>query len=145
MGDFDTFFHKAVGKDAYAYQKEMAMLTEPPTILKVPTGCGKTAAAVLTWLWRRQQEATRDGTPRRLVYCLPMRTLVDQVRENVDKWLDRLDLRDKVAVAVLMGGDADRDWARKPETGRHTDRDSGHAVVQGPKPRIWTVSDRMAD
>ena len=44
-----------------------------------------------------------------------MRTLVDQVRENVDKWLDRLDLQDKVAVAVLIGGDADRDWARKPE------------------------------
>ena len=36
------FFHKAVGKDAYAYQKEMAMCANPPTILKVPTGCGKT-------------------------------------------------------------------------------------------------------
>lgn len=115
MGDFGTFFHKAVGKDAYAYQKELATRTEPPTILKVPTGCGKTAAAVLAWLWRRRQASTRDDTPRRLVYCLPMRTLVDQVKDSVDKWLDKLGLRGEVAVGVLMGGDVDRDWSRRPE------------------------------
>ena len=115
MGDFSAFFHDAVGKDAYAYQKELAARAEPPTILRVPTGCGKTAAAVLAWLWRRQKVATRNDTPRRLVYCLPMRTLVDQVKDSVDKWLGGLGLQDEVAVGVLMGGSADRDWSRRPE------------------------------
>lgn len=115
MGDFSAFFHRAVGKDAYGYQKELAARAEPPTILRVPTGCGKTAAAVLTWLWRRQQDTTRDSTPRRLVYCLPMKTLVDQVKESVDGWLDNLNIHGKVGVSVLMGGDADREWSRRPE------------------------------
>lgn len=117
MDGFDKFFHDAVGRHPYAYQKELALRPRPPSVLRVPTGCGKTAAAVLAWLWRRQQQqqGTRDDTPRRLVYCLPMRTLVEQVRESVDEWLGRLGLRDCVDVAVLMGGDSDREWSRKPE------------------------------
>lgn len=115
MDGFDEFFHKAVGNAAYGYQRDLALRDEPPTILRVPTGCGKTAAAVLAWLWRRQQPGTRDKTPRRLVYCLPMRTLVDQVKESVDEWVGRLDLRDSVDVVVLMGGNADREWSRRPE------------------------------
>ena len=45
----------------------------------------------------------RDDWPRRLVYCLPMRTLVEQTRQNVDQWLHCLDFADKVGVHVLMG------------------------------------------
>lgn len=115
MDGFDRFFRDAVGKDAYAYQKELALRGKLPTVLRVPTGCGKTAATVLGWLWRRRQQGTRDDTPRRLVYCLPMRTLVEQVRESVDEWLGRLGLRGDVDVAVLMGGDTDREWSRRPE------------------------------
>ena len=128
MAGFDEFFGDAVGKVAfetpggqssriapYKYQEELATRDTPPTILNVPTGCGKTAAAVLSWLWRRRTEATRKRTPRRLVYCLPMRTLVDQVKESVDKWLGNLRLDDKVDVSVLMGGSEDRDWIHNPD------------------------------
>lgn len=116
MGGFEEFFYTAVHENPYEYQKELATRDAPPTILSVPTGCGKTAAAVLSWLWRRRMPDTRGGTPRRLVYCLPMRTLVDQVRESVDKWLGNLGIADKVSVAVLMGGIADRDWTLEPES-----------------------------
>ena len=116
MDEFDKFFHDAVGKHPYAYQKDLALRPKIPSILRIPTGCGKTAAAVLAWLWRRQpQQATREDTPRRLVYCLPMRTLVEQVKESVDEWLGRLDPRVDVDVAVLMGGDSDREWSCRPE------------------------------
>ncbi|MCP9448558.1 MAG: hypothetical protein NNA21_00650 [Nitrospira sp.] len=50
-------------------------------LVYVPTGLGKTAMVVLGWLWRRRfhpNEEIRKTTPRRLVYCLPMRVLVEQ-------------------------------------------------------------------
>jgi CRISPR-associated endonuclease/helicase Cas3 len=62
-------------------------------LINVPTGLGKTAAVVLAWLWNRvlcSDEGRRVSWPRRLVYCLPMRTLVEQTRGNVSQWLIRL-------------------------------------------------------
>ena len=59
-------------------------------LINIPTGLGKTAAVVLAWLWNRAQLQKSDW-PRRLVYCLPMRTLVEQTRDNVRGWLQNLD------------------------------------------------------
>jgi len=60
-----------------------------PQLLIVPAGLGKTAAAVLAWLWRRRfaDESIRKQTPRRLVYCLPMRVLVRYGFGETMKWL----------------------------------------------------------
>ncbi|MGQ0814409.1 MAG: CRISPR-associated helicase Cas3' [Gemmatimonadota bacterium] len=60
-------------------------------LIDIPTGCGKTAGAVLAWLWNRVVLET-PGWPRRLVYCLPMRTLVEQTQENIQFWLLRIGL-----------------------------------------------------
>ncbi|MCS7091600.1 MAG: CRISPR-associated endonuclease Cas3'' [Verrucomicrobiota bacterium] len=58
-------------------------------LIHIPTGLGKTAAVVMAWLWNRLcGQASR--VPRRLVYCLPMRTLVEQTAENVRRWLEQL-------------------------------------------------------
>jgi CRISPR-associated endonuclease/helicase Cas3 len=46
-------------------------------LINIPTGLGKTAAVVLAWLWNRAHLQNPDW-PRRLVYCLPMRTLVER-------------------------------------------------------------------
>ena len=83
-------------------------------LIDIPTGFGKTGAVVLAWLWNRVFKQ-RDDWPRRLVYCLPMRTLVEQTRQNVDKWLHNLDFADKVGVHVLMGGEDAADWDIHPE------------------------------
>lgn len=96
-------------------------------LINIPTGLGKTAAVVLAWLWNRvlQPDAeARRPWPRRLVYCLPMRTLVEQTRDNVKTWLGNLGDREwnpgsphngKVGLHVIMGGEEKTDWDLYPE------------------------------
>ena len=95
-GHFDSVFSQATaGGSAYPYQRRLAThgLTASH-LLNVPTGLGKTAAAVLAWTWRRRfaSAEVRKGTPRRLVYCLPMRVLVEQTYAETIRWLGRLGL-----------------------------------------------------
>ncbi|MBU1197286.1 CRISPR-associated helicase Cas3' [Candidatus Micrarchaeota archaeon] len=122
---FEDFFEKTTGKKPFPYQRQLASSAEFPEVLNVPTGAGKTAAAVLAWLWRRRFSGSsiRASTPRRLVYCLPMRVLVEQTREESRQWLKNLDLlaetpgsgEDNIAVTVLMGGESKDEWDEYPE------------------------------
>ena len=92
---FESMFRQATGNPvSLPYQSRLALGATLPSLLDVPTGLGKTAAAILAWVWRRRfaEEAIRTTTPRRLVYCLPMRVLVEQTFTESLKWLDRLDL-----------------------------------------------------
>lgn len=84
-----------------------------PDLIDVPTGLGKTAAVVLAWLWKRRKNDPM--TPRRLVYCLPMRVLVEQTRDCVELWLKRLGLAEQIGIQVLMGGESNDDWDLCPE------------------------------
>ncbi|MFY1645439.1 DEAD/DEAH box helicase, partial [Methanoculleus bourgensis] len=110
-----------------------------PEVIKIPTGMGKTDAIILGWLWRRRfdpRDEVRLRTPRRLVYCLPMRVLVEQTRDKTKQWLDRLgilaaspgddnavtgfaesSMREgkRIAVTVLMGGEEREWWDIYPE------------------------------
>jgi CRISPR-associated endonuclease/helicase Cas3 len=83
--EFIDLFRLATGNKPYPYQTRLAIGRALPHLLDIPTGLGKTAAVVLAWLWRRRfaNEAIRRQTPRRLVYCLPMRVVVDQTRDSV--------------------------------------------------------------
>ncbi len=123
---FTGFFEQATeGRTAFAFQRLVAEADTLPLVMNVPTGAGKTAAAVLGWLWRRRMhsdEQVRRATPRRLVYCLPMRTLVEQTVEAARAWLAKLDLLStgpqdvgKVGVYQLMGGEVTNDWDAAPE------------------------------
>jgi CRISPR-associated endonuclease/helicase Cas3 len=145
MSFFD-FFKVATGNEPYAYQCRLACgdAADPdnPETLKcgvdcssrlisIPTGLGKTAAVTLAWLWNRVVRKD-EAWPRRLVYCLPMRTLVEQTTAEVEKWLRNLSslkeysatnnellwLRDHSPI-ILMGGEDNnaerRDWDIHPE------------------------------
>ena len=79
--------------------------------MRVPTGAGKTAAVVLSWL-HRLSEGHPDA-PRRMVYCLPMRVLVEQTVEQARQWIAALKL--PVGVATLMGGEMEEEWEIRPE------------------------------
>jgi CRISPR-associated endonuclease/helicase Cas3 len=78
---FDTFFQKVTGNSPYAYQSRLAESDSGTTcnsqLINIPTGLGKTAAVVLAWLWNRVQ-IQNTAWPRRLVYCLPMRTVFNE-------------------------------------------------------------------
>lgn len=118
---FDQFFKQATdGREPYPYQKRFATGDQLPHVLSVPTGVGKTATAVLGWLWRRRfaDEAIKAETPRRLVYCLPMRTLVEQTESECRKWLHALADQlpeSEIDVHLLMGGEDASDWDAHPE------------------------------
>jgi CRISPR-associated endonuclease/helicase Cas3 len=94
MTTFAAVFRQAAERDPLPFQAVLARANPFPTLLDVPTGLGKTAAAVLAWVWRRRFacEPIRNQTPRRLVYCLPMRVLVEQTYCEAVKWLCRLGL-----------------------------------------------------
>lgn len=119
MRTFDEIFRQATGHDPFPYQRALAEEARPPALLlRVPTGAGKTAAAVLSWLYRRRfhpDPAVRHATPRRLVYSLPMRVLVEQTYDVARTWLQRLHLTDEVDLFLLMGGEVPQDWVRHPE------------------------------
>ena len=103
--NFPEFFKKATGHDPYPYQTKLAE-SETPSILNMPTGTGKTETAILGfWLWKRQHD---DSTPKRLIYCLPMRVLVEQTVDRVKEWLTKLKLDKKISVELIMGGSEDK-------------------------------------
>ena len=116
--NFTEFFTTATGFQPYPYQVELADGEDLPALLKVPTGAGKTEAAVLGWFYRyfhHPEPKVRSATPRRLAYCLPMRTLVEQTAARVNEWLTELDKADDVDVVILMGGEPRKQWHLHPE------------------------------
>ena len=122
--DGATLYRIALGDEARPDPWQTALATEAwPTVLVAPTGSGKTAAVTLGWAAHRLRSP--GTTPRRLVWCLPMRTLVEQTANSVRDWFAKLAIESDDAgrlprpedVHVLMGGvEADRwlDWPERP-------------------------------
>ena len=123
--EFDQYFKKlSDGKHRYPWQYELSEPSECKNrLVRIPTGFGKTLGVFAAWLWHRVQNGN-DNWPRRLVWCLPMRVLVEQTESEVRSALERLGLLwdgkgvhdNKVGVHLLMGGaDAGR-WHLYPES-----------------------------
>lgn len=131
---FEEMFYTATHNKPYRYQIRLATDEVLPDVLHVPTGLGKTAAISLNWVWRRRyaDAKTRAQTPRRLIYCLPQRVLVEQTYREIRVWLQRLNelqdvgptvgtslgtkpLKHPVSVHLLMGGNVDNSWELYPE------------------------------
>lgn len=141
---FDDFFKAATGHSPYGWQLRLGEDPECQSrLIDIPTGLGKTAAVVLAWLWNRVHHQNPNW-PRRLVYCLPMRTLVEQTAENVEFWLwntlwanpENEDLR------WLCGFDPDEEFG-KQET-PPTDRMRSPIILMGgedqsPFKRQWDI------
>lgn len=135
---YDDFFKLATQRRPYAYQQrlacgERAVAETEETwlshgtdcqscLINIPTGLGKTAAVMLAWLWNRIGKNDPQW-PRRLVYCLPMRTLVEQTRDEARKWINALfeskAIARKPRIVILMGGESPEptaaDWDTHPE------------------------------
>jgi CRISPR-associated endonuclease/helicase Cas3 len=121
MLTFDDFFRTATGQPPYGFQRTFALAQRLPDLLEAPTGSGKTATAVLGWLWRRLHGTSDQQVEagHRLVFCLPMRTLVEQTARAVELWRKRLQYSpEQLGVHLLLGGAVDEAWEE------HPDRDS---------------------
>lgn len=120
--DNSAIYRVALGTDVQPDTWQLELMTgEWPQVLIAPTGSGKTAAVTLGWAAHRLRNP--GVTPRRLIWCMPMRTLVEQTAEAVRKWFGNLAAEEDGTntlprpkdIHVLMGGmDGDR-WLDKPE------------------------------
>ena len=106
---FDEFFRTATGYTPHGYQARIAR-EGLPDVVAAPTGTGKTGV-ILAWLWRRLH-GDPGGTPRRLVYALPQRSLVEQVAGETgavagEPWAGR---RSRAARRDGRPGESQRQW-----------------------------------
>lgn len=79
------FFKSIIGNSPYDYQLKVAeiLLSGKNVILSVPTGAGKTWAAVIPFLFA--QKNPNISFPQKMIYSLPLRTLANSIYEDVKK------------------------------------------------------------
>ena len=126
MTTFNQLFSALSGLDSpHNWQCELANPQTPGNrLVRIPTGFGKTLGVLAAWIWHRVHHRN-DNWPRRLVWCLPMRVLVEQTESEVRTALQRLNLlwqadagedhAGKVGVHLLMGGAQTGQWYLYPE------------------------------
>lgn len=118
--DFNDFFRLGPGgHNPRPYQQKLAMDDWPESQV-IPTGFGKTASVIAAWLWKISHQDL--NSPRRLVYCLPMRTLVEQTAGVAAQWVAaaKESLGIDVLLSTRLGGSASAGgkppaWILRPE------------------------------
>ena len=115
--DFANTFQKLTDYRPFRWQLKLfhQMRLGPESIparCDIPTGLGKTSV-IAVWLLAREVNLT---LPRRLVYVVNRRTVVDQTTFEVEKYKKRLKEQGRdLAVSTLRGQFADnREWSADP-------------------------------
>jgi CRISPR-associated endonuclease/helicase Cas3 len=107
----DWFKKGADGQVPHAWQRQLAENTACGNrLIRIPTGMGKTLGVLGSWLYNRVERAD-NAWPRRLIWCLPMRTLVEQTAEVIRSAVEPYG----ISVHVLMGGVEQNAWHLHPE------------------------------
>jgi CRISPR-associated endonuclease/helicase Cas3 len=122
--DFSEWFSKVTGHETPRdWQSQLAAATVlRDRLVNIPTGFGKTEGVLAAWSFHRIFKQN-DEWPRRLVWCLPMRVLVEQTagvaRQMMDHVAEHVDKANRPRLHILMGGemgDPDEDeWFLHPE------------------------------
>jgi len=116
---FSSSFDALTGHQPFPWQRalfERLVAADFPQVCSIPTGIGKTSA-IAVWLLAlatRAETGSLRGFPRRLVYVVNRRTVVDQATADVETWRRRIaeepalgDTRATLQrLAVLTGGEA---------------------------------------
>ena len=121
MKTFESWFRSSTaavaqsGSNPHAWQTDLASNPDCSNrLIQIPTGMGKTLGVLLTWTYHRLHRADSNW-PTRLVWCLPMRSLVDQTQTEAKRIVVESGLGAEVDVVVLMGGVDQTDWDTHPE------------------------------
>lgn len=114
--EFGALFHTVTGHSTpHDWQIQLVGRTQCRNgLIRIPTGLGKTEGVLATWCFHRLVRSN-VAWPRRLVWCLPMRVLVDQTAEVARKFASRLSTGDRPGVHLAMGGEDDLEWYLNPE------------------------------
>lgn len=117
---FAEAFEKLTGRTPFPWQEALFQQLRLggdaiPSRCDIPTGLGKTSV-IAVWLLARQENPL---LPRRLVYVVNRRTVVDQTTEEVEKIRNNLPEigrdRESLAISTLRGQFADnREWSADP-------------------------------
>jgi CRISPR-associated endonuclease/helicase Cas3 len=119
--DFDTAFAELTGNQPLSWQRrlfrERFATGQFPPVIDLPTGLGKTSVMAI-WLIAVANDPGR-GIPRRLIYVVDRRTVVDQATDLAillkNKSAAILPAVSDLAVSTLRGRLADnREWTRDP-------------------------------
>jgi CRISPR-associated endonuclease/helicase Cas3 len=112
---YSEWFGSVTGNAPHEWQRELGEDAEcRDRMIRIPTGFGKTAGVVLAWL-RHRVVRDNGAWPRRLIFCLPMRVLVEQTERVINDWLANAGKSDEVGLHVLMGGVRAARWVEQPE------------------------------
>ncbi|MCS6865415.1 MAG: CRISPR-associated endonuclease Cas3'' [Gemmataceae bacterium] len=114
--DFPNWFTTITGHAApHPWQRDLA---DDPVcrnrLIRIPTGLGKTEGVLAAWSYHRSRRAD-DTWPRRLVWCLPMRVLVEQTEQVARRLAARMPEPDRPSIHLAMGGEDSGEWFLHPE------------------------------
>ena len=82
-------FHALTGENPYPWQRRLYMefvAGQVPVALSIPTGLGKTESVLLALL----AQLVNPELPRRVVYIVDRRAIVDQTAVAIRGWIDRI-------------------------------------------------------
>lgn len=113
---FDQWFTTLTRHDSpHAWQRRLAAETTcRERLIRIPTGLGKTEGVLAVWSFHRILQAD-DHWPRRLIWCLPMRVLVEQTEQVARELASKMPPGQRPDVHVAMGGEPAGEWYLYPE------------------------------
>ncbi len=119
MSPYAKLFLAIHGFPPYDWQVDLADdATCITRLIRISTGLGKTEGVLDAWLYHAVV-LNRRNWPRRLVWCLPMRVLVEQTGHRAKGWVDRWASEageiDAPQIHLLMGGEDIARWHLEPE------------------------------
>ncbi len=124
MPGYHRFFEQLSGARlrSHAWQAALASSSACANrLIRIPTGFGKTLGVLGAWAWHRIHRKD-DSWPRRLVWCLPMGVLTEQIALEMRRALRALGAlwqggshADRVGVHLLGGGVDSGNWQLHPE------------------------------
>lgn len=100
MQYIEFFQHLTQKPSPYPWQQSFSQWSgSRVAVVSAPTGAGKESGAVIPWLYGHN---CGFDIPSRLIYCLPTRSLVDQVHSNIEKLVTASGL--DISIHCLKGG-----------------------------------------
>ncbi len=113
---FQDWFSRLTGHSVPRHwQSDLAGQTDCRNrLIRIPTGLGKTEGVLAAWSYHRLHRGDLNW-PARLVWCLPMRVLVEQTVEVARTLCERIPQENRPDVHILMGGEDTEEWFLYPD------------------------------